>query len=99
MICCVVLLSSTTFGAWAQKQISEEILFDYCRVNTKINVISLRYFNPIGAHDSCEIGELPIGTPQNLLPFVTQTAAGIHEKITVFGDDYNTHDGTCIKLT
>ena len=79
------------------KQISEEILFDYCRVNPKINVISLRYFNPIGAHDSCEIGELPIGTPQNLLPFVTQTAAGIHEKITVFGDDYNTHDGTCIR--
>ena len=79
------------------KQISEEILFDYCIVNPKINVISLRYFNPIGAHDSCEIGELPIGTPQNLLPFVTQTAAGIHEKITVFGDDYNTHDGTCIR--
>ena len=79
------------------KQISEEILFDYCRVNPKINVISLRYFNPIGAHDSCEIGELPIGVPQNLVPFITQTAAGIHEKVTVFGNDYNTPDGTCIR--
>ena len=79
------------------KQISEEILFDYCKVNPKINVISLRYFNPIGAHDSCEIGELPIGVPQNLVPFITQTAAGIHEKVTVFGNDYNTPDGTCIR--
>ncbi len=79
------------------KQISEEILHDYSKINSKINVISLRYFNPIGAHNSGEIGELPIGVPQNLLPFITQTAAGIHEKITVFGNDYNTPDGTCIR--
>ena len=79
------------------KQISEEILHDYCKTNPKINVISLRYFNPIGAHHSSEIGELPIGIPQNLLPFITQTAAGIHEKITVFGNDYSTPDGTCIR--
>ena len=79
------------------KQISEEILRDYSKINPKINVISLRYFNPIGAHNSGEIGELPIGIPQNLLPFITQTAAGIYEKITVFGNDYNTPDGTCIR--
>ena len=79
------------------KQISEEILHDYCKTNPKINVISLRYFNPIGAHHSSEIGELPIGIPQNLLPFITQTAAGIHEKIIVFGNDYSTPDGTCIR--
>ena len=79
------------------KQISEEILHDYCKTNPKINVISLRYFNPIGAHHSSEIGELPIGIPQNLLPFITQTAARIHEKIIVFGNDYSTPDGTCIR--
>jgi len=79
------------------KQISEEILFDYARTNTKINITALRYFNPIGAHHSGYIGELPLGIPQNLVPFITQTAAGIHEEITVFGDDYNTPDGTCIR--
>ena len=79
------------------KQISEEILFDYARTNTKINITALRYFNPIGAHHSGYIGELPLGIPQNLVPFITQTAAGIHEKLTVFGNDYNTPDGTCIR--
>jgi len=79
------------------KQISEEILFDYARTNSKINIISLRYFNPIGAHHSTSIGELPLGVPENLVPFITQTAAGIHEKLTVFGNDYNTPDGTCIR--
>ncbi len=79
------------------KQISEEILFDYSKINSNLNVISLRYFNPIGAHQSSNIGELPIGVPQNLVPFITQTAAGVHEKITVFGNDYNTPDGTCIR--
>ena len=60
-------------------------------------MISLRYFNPIGAHPSIEIGELPEGKPQNLVPFITQTAAGIHQKVNVFGDDYPTPDGTCIR--
>jgi UDP-glucose 4-epimerase len=59
--------------------------------------MSLRYFNPIGAHSSTHIGELPIGKPNNLLPFVTQTAAGLHEKLTIFGDSYPTIDGTCVR--
>ena len=79
------------------KQISEEILFDYARTNPKINITALRYFNPIGAHHSANIGELPLGIPQNLVPFITQTAARIHQKLTVFGNDYNTPDGTCIR--
>ena len=79
------------------KQISEEILFDYARTNPKINITALRYFNPIGAHHSANIGELPLGIPQNLVPFITQTAAGIHQKLTVFGNDYNTPDGTCVR--
>ena len=60
-------------------------------------VISLRYFNPVGAHETALIGELPIGVPQNLVPFITQTAIGKREKITVFGDDYNTPDGSCVR--
>ena len=64
---------------------------------THLNAISLRYFNPIGAHPSANIGELPIGTPQNLVPYITQTAAGIREELSVFGDDYPTVDGTCIR--
>ncbi len=79
------------------KQISEEILFDYARTNPKINITALRYFNPIGAHHSANIGELPLGIPQNLVPFITQTAARIHQKLTVFGNDYNTPDGTCVR--
>jgi len=63
----------------------------------KIKSILLRYFNPIGAHPSAEIGELPLGVPQNLIPFVTQTAAGIRPKLSVFGNDYNTPDGSCIR--
>ncbi|MCT8338876.1 UDP-glucose 4-epimerase GalE [Flavobacteriaceae bacterium TK19130] len=78
------------------KQISEEILIDTCAVEN-MNAISLRYFNPIGAHKSAEIGELPIGVPQNLVPYITQTAAGIREKLSVFGDDYDTPDGSCIR--
>lgn len=78
------------------KQISEEVLSDVCNTHD-INVISLRYFNPIGAHDSAQIGELPIGIPQNLVPFITQTAAGIREKLSIFGDDYPTSDGSCIR--
>ena len=79
------------------KQIGEEILFDLVKSSTNFNVLSLRYFNPIGAHNSALIGELPIGTPQNLVPFITQTAIGKRDILTVFGNDYNTHDGTCLR--
>jgi len=79
------------------KQIGEEILIDNSKSNKKLNVVSLRYFNPIGAHPSLEIGELPLGKPQNLVPFITQTAAGLYRKLTVFGNDYSTVDGTCIR--
>jgi len=79
------------------KQIAEEILKDAVAAGKIKNVISLRYFNPVGAHESALIGELPIGVPQNLVPFITQTAIGKREKITVFGDDYNTKDGSCVR--
>lgn len=79
------------------KQIGEEIIRDTCRVRHNLNAISLRYFNPIGAHPSIEIGELPLGVPQNLVPFITQTAVGMRESLSVFGDDYPTPDGTCIR--
>lgn len=78
------------------KQIGEEILRDTIN-SSAIKAIALRYFNPIGAHPSGEIGELPIGTPNNLVPFITQTAAGLRDKLTVFGDTYNTIDGSCIR--
>ena len=79
------------------KQIGEQIINDFVNVNNEISAISLRYFNPIGAHDSCLIGELPNGIPNNLLPYITQTVYGIREKLHVFGGDYNTHDGTAIR--
>ncbi|MGD1998415.1 MAG: UDP-glucose 4-epimerase GalE, partial [Flavobacteriaceae bacterium] len=79
------------------KQIGEEILLDATQALENLNVISLRYFNPIGAHPSNEIGELPLGTPQNLVPFITQTAIGLHKQLTVFGNDYPTPDGTCVR--
>ena len=79
------------------KQINEEIIQDYVHSGAHIKSIILRYFNPIGAHPSALIGELPIGVPLNLIPYVTQTAAGICEKLRIFGDDYNTKDGTCIR--
>lgn len=79
------------------KQIGEEIITDVCKANPGFKAISLRYFNPIGAHPSAEIGELPIGTPQNLVPFITQTAIGQREVLSVFGNDYPTPDGTCIR--
>ena len=78
------------------KQISEEILNDSCKVSN-LKSIALRYFNPIGAHDSSKIGELPLGIPQNLVPFITQTAAGLRDQLSVFGDDYPTKDGSCIR--
>ena len=79
------------------KQMSEDILRDCCRAYDGVHGIALRYFNPIGAHASALIGELPRGVPNNLVPFITQTAAGIRECLSVFGDDYNTPDGTCLR--
>lgn len=79
------------------KQIGEEIIKETCKVNLELKAISLRYFNPIGAHPSAEIGELPIGVPQNLIPYITQTAIGLRESLSVYGDDYPTEDGTAIR--
>ncbi|MEM9869431.1 MAG: UDP-glucose 4-epimerase GalE [Bacteroidota bacterium] len=79
------------------KQVGEEIIRDTCNVNPSLSAIALRYFNPIGAHPSVHIGELPIGVPQNLVPFITQTGVGLREQLSVFGNDYPTNDGTCIR--
>jgi UDP-glucose 4-epimerase len=81
----------------ATKQMCERILEDCIQANQPLRSVSLRYFNPVGAHPSALIGELPIGTPSNLVPYVTQTAAGIRQKLTVFGNDYNTLDGSCVR--
>ena len=78
------------------KQIGEEIIRESCKAN-RLKAIALRYFNPIGAHETANIGELPIGIPQNLIPFVTQTAAGIRKELSVFGNDYPTKDGTAVR--
>ncbi|WP_209404684.1 UDP-glucose 4-epimerase GalE [Pseudozobellia sp. WGM2] len=79
------------------KQIGEEIIRETCKVTDGLNAIALRYFNPMGAHPSAEIGELPIGVPQNLVPFITQTGVGLRQELSVFGDDYPTSDGTCVR--
>jgi UDP-glucose 4-epimerase len=79
------------------KQICEGVLTDAVKAKIGLNVVSLRYFNPIGAHPSAKIGELSVGVPQNLVPYITQTAAGIRESLSIFGDDYDTPDGTCIR--
>ena len=79
------------------KQVGEEIIRDICSVTPHLSAIALRYFNPIGAHPSVAIGELPIGVPQNLVPYITQTGVGMREQLSVFGDDYPTPDGTCIR--
>ena len=79
------------------KQICEEILRDTCKVEEGIHAIALRYFNPVGAHESSLIGELPRGVPNNLIPFITQTAAGIRKELQVFGDDYDTPDGSAVR--
>lgn len=79
------------------KQINEEIIRDEAYADKSLNATILRYFNPIGAHPSAMIGELPNGVPQNLLPFVTQTAIGMRDKLKVYGNDYNTPDGSCIR--
>ena len=79
------------------KQMCEQIIND-CLKSSKLNsAVTLRYFNPVGAHPSGLIGELPLGTPNNLVPFITQTAAGIRSELTIFGNDYNTKDGTCVR--
>ncbi|HBZ34146.1 MAG TPA: UDP-glucose 4-epimerase GalE, partial [Bacteroidales bacterium] len=79
------------------KQICEEIIHDAIHAKSPITAIILRYFNPIGAHPSALIGELPNGIPNNLLPYVTQTAMGIRKELSIFGNDYNTPDGTCVR--
>ena len=79
------------------KQIGEEIIQDTCKVTPQLKAISLRYFNPIGAHATANIGELPLGVPQNLVPYITQTGIGLREQLSVFGDDYPTEDGTAIR--
>lgn len=79
------------------KQINEEIICDEAHADSELHATILRYFNPIGAHPSAKIGELPNGVPQNLLPFITQTAAGLRQELKVFGNDYNTPDGSCIR--
>ena len=81
----------------ATKQMSEDIIADVIKSGSPIKAILLRYFNPIGAHPSAEIGELPNGVPQNLVPYLTQTAIGIRKELSVFGDDYDTPDGSCIR--
>lgn len=79
------------------KQVGEEIIRDTCKVNPNLKSISLRYFNPIGSHPTAAIGELPLGVPANLVPFITQTGVGIREQLSVFGDDYETPDGTAVR--
>ena len=79
------------------KQINEEIIYDYIHSGAPVKAVILRYFNPIGAHPSAHIGELPNGVPNNLIPFVTQTAAGIRQELKIFGNDYDTPDHTCIR--
>lgn len=86
--------AESTYGN--TKQIGEEIIQESCKAHD-LNAIALRYFNPIGAHESVKIGELPLGVPQNLIPFVTQTAAGMRKELSVFGDDYPTSDGTAVR--
>lgn len=79
------------------KQIAEDIIVDTSKANDKLKAIALRYFNPIGAHESALIGEMPIGVPNSLVPYITQTAIGVREVLTVHGDDYDTPDGSCIR--
>lgn len=79
------------------KQIAEDIIQDQVSAISGLNAVALRYFNPIGAHPTGLIGELPLGIPSNLVPFVTQTAAGLRDQLTIFGDDYNTPDGTNVR--
>jgi UDP-glucose 4-epimerase len=79
------------------KQICEDIINDLVRSEKSLRAVTLRYFNPVGAHESALIGELPLGTPENLLPYITQTAVGLRQQLTIFGNDYPTVDGTCVR--
>ncbi|PMD98619.1 UDP-glucose 4-epimerase GalE [Siphonobacter sp. BAB-5405] len=90
-----VLPAASPYGN--TKQVGEEIIRDTVAAKPGLKALALRYFNPVGAHESALIGELPIGVPANLVPYVTQTAAGIRQKLMVFGKDYDTPDGTCIR--
>ena len=90
-----ILKANSPYGN--SKQISEEIIQDTLVACPKLNAIALRYFNPVGAHPTAIIGELPLGVPQNLVPFITQTAAGLRNQLSIFGSDYDTPDGTAIR--
>ena len=90
-------LGETTNPYGTSKAMIERILTDFCKANMDFNVALLRYFNPIGAHESGELGEDPNGIPNNLMPYITQVAVGRREYLTVFGDDYDTPDGTCVR--
>jgi UDP-glucose 4-epimerase len=90
-------LKQATSPYGSTKKIGEQIIEDCCRANPDFNAILLRYFNPVGAHPSAKIGELPKGIPQNLVPYLTQTVKGIRPVLKVFGSSYNTPDGTCIR--
>lgn len=90
-------LQPATSPYGATKQMGEQIIHDCTIAHSELNAIALRYFNPIGAHSSGKIGELPIGVPNNLMPFITQTAAGLRDELKIFGDDYNTIDGTAVR--
>lgn len=90
-----ILKANSPYGN--TKQVSEEIIQDTLVACPKLKAIALRYFNPVGAHPSASIGELPLGVPQNLVPFITQTAAGLRQQLSVFGGDYNTPDGTAVR--
>jgi len=90
-----ILKANSPYGN--TKQVSEEIIQDTLVACPKLNAIALRYFNPVGAHPTALIGELPLGVPQNLVPFITQTAAGLREQLSIFGSDYNTLDGTAVR--
>jgi UDP-glucose 4-epimerase len=79
------------------KQIAEDIINDLLASGAQLKAVTLRYFNPVGAHESASIGELPLGPPENLLPYITQTAVGLRERLTIFGADYPTSDGTCVR--
>lgn len=92
---CPIKKATSPYGN--TKQISEEIIMDTIKSGANFKSIILRYFNPVGAHPSAEIGELPNGVPQNLIPYLTQTAIGIREELSVFGNDYDTPDGSCIR--
>lgn len=90
-------LKPATSPYGATKQMCEDIISDIAKANSHFKAVALRYFNPIGAHPSAKIGELPLGEPSNLVPYLTQAATGVRRQLTVFGGDYDTPDGTCIR--